>query len=525
MSELKDLILNTRLTRLRLSSGEAGPFWTVRHACEGTQIFGATGSGKTTGSGRTLALSLLRTEIHTHTIQFPIRFGGLVLTAKPDELGLWVANEPEHGAPLGYCQLTDREDDVVVLGTDLERYQDWGLTLPTDSSGHVRPYRFNFLDYERQASPDEDLVGNLVAVFLTALGSDRISGPNVDPYWEDALRQLLTNSIDLVLLAKRPVTLQDMTQIILTAPETREQARSAHWQNNSLCWHLLDEASKRQDLKPARRDDLRQTAEYWLLDYAGLSERTRSVIVSSFTSKATALLRSPLRELLAAGDTDPELTPESAMRGKVIILDLSVKQYGEVGRFAQVLYKTIWQRAVERRRFGPNEPSPVFLWADESQYFVTPEDMLFQQTARGAVAATVYLTQNLPNYYAAIETRDPHATTDSLLGNFHTKVFHVNGDPVTNEWGERLFGRFLRGRTTVQTSFSPDRDRKAQAADETRQSVGTSIHPAWESRVPAIEFTQLKKGGPPDLVTETIIWFDGHPLRAVFSQQGLPEPP
>ena len=38
-----------------LELGE-GVKWTARHAVEGTQIFGGIGSGKTSGSGQTLAL-------------------------------------------------------------------------------------------------------------------------------------------------------------------------------------------------------------------------------------------------------------------------------------------------------------------------------------------------------------------------------------------------------------------------------------------------------------------------------------
>jgi len=51
---------------------------TVRQAFEGISIFGGTGSGKTTGSGRTIALSMLEKG-----------WGGLVLTVKPDERERW----------------------------------------------------------------------------------------------------------------------------------------------------------------------------------------------------------------------------------------------------------------------------------------------------------------------------------------------------------------------------------------------------------------------------------------------------
>ena len=71
--------------------------WTLRDAVEGTLILGATGSGKTSGSGRLIARTMLSCG-----------FGGLVLTAKSDERALWE----------GYCRDTNRLDDLVVVGAD-----------------------------------------------------------------------------------------------------------------------------------------------------------------------------------------------------------------------------------------------------------------------------------------------------------------------------------------------------------------------------------------------------------------------
>ena len=57
-----------------------------RTACEGIAIFGAPGSGKSSCSGRQLAMGLLKTP----------KSGGLVLTAKAEETQNWIryAREP-----------------------------------------------------------------------------------------------------------------------------------------------------------------------------------------------------------------------------------------------------------------------------------------------------------------------------------------------------------------------------------------------------------------------------------------------
>lgn len=456
--------------------------WTFRHAFEGTQIFGGTGSGKTTGSGRTIALALLKARYEGQH-----RFGGIVLTANPDELDLWANPKPEHRSEEGYCSLTGRQADLVVVGDDVEKYRRFGIETP--EFGHS----FNFLQYElgSHGGKGGKWTQNLVALFYTALEAGRQrSETSSEPYWEDALRQLLANAIDLVVLAKKRLSLQDLARVILTAPQSQAEARSPEWQRSSFCWECLREAVDGLDLamdkesdKAAlheleeRREDLRQTVDYWLLDFAGLANRTRSIIVSTFTSKATSLLRSPMRRFFSS--EAPTLTPEDTWRGKILILDLSVKEYGETGRFAQVLFKTVWQRATERRDLAAF-PNPVFLWADESQYFVTAEDSLFQQTARSKRAATVYLTQNISNYHAALGGRGGHATTDSLLGNLQTKIFHAQGDPATNEWAERLFGKEVKSLRSSGIS-----------SQGLHMGEGDTLAPA----VPTERFLHLKKGG------------------------------
>lgn len=429
--------------------------WSIRDACEGTQIFGATGSGKTTGSGRHLATRMLAKG-----------FGGLVLCAKSDEAENW----HKYAAEVG------RGGDIVPLRPEPGQ-------------------RFDFMDYEFQAGKGAKLTQNLVALFSTAIaatgGDDR--GSSTDPYWADALRQLVTNAIDLAGLARERVRLAEVNRIIVTAPQKKEVR--AFLRSDAFaaeCLRRANERSMRDELPKDRQVDLEQTIEYWLNDFAALAPRTRSIIVSSFTSRVTGLLRSPLKDLFCpehepTSDTEPfTVKPEDTRRGRVIVLDLPIKDYGEVGRFAQILFKTIWQRAIERRPVSDSD-RPVFLWADESQYFVTNHDVLYQQTARSKKAATVYLTQSLSSYYAMLATRDPHSATHSLLGNLQTKIFHANGDPATNDWAERLFGSERDHRAGRSVSHSTGRD---------EIQLGRSVQETREPIVPARQFTTLRKGGP-----------------------------
>lgn len=456
--------------------------WTIRDAFEGVQVFGATGSGKTSGSGRALAMGLLQAG-----------FGGLVLTAKPTDAEDWAG-------PNGYLAKAGRTDRPIVVGppSKSKEYRSWGVEVP--DGGH----KLDFLDHEftRLQKVGVSPSFNLVSLFETALevGRPQAPGSSSEPFWQDTFRQILQNAIDLAIMADDGISLTRVKDIVMSAPVSRDEARSDAWKRSgAVCWECLERAQGRFDRDEIPEfydeEDLRQTALYWLIDLAGLAWKTRSNIQTMFTSKADFLLRSPLRQMFSPGiDADgvrvpSTFPPELSHQGRVVILDFPIKSFGEIGRFVQVLYKTLWQMATEDRAVEVNHgtgvvssQAPVFLWADESQYFVTSRDMGFQLTARSKCVATVYLTQNLPNYYAMLKGADNRSIADSLLGNLQTKIFHANGEPTTNEWAERIFGDAVEQMRTRSMSTSGDR------TTGRNDSIGSVIH--------ARDFAGLRKGGP-----------------------------
>ena len=473
-------VLDQVIYRFQDAQGTTRFDWTVRDACEGTQVFGATGSGKTTGSGYGIARGMLDDG-----------FGGLVLTAKNEDREYW-EEWAKTASP-------SRASDLVVV-----------------RPGGAAAHRFNFLDYEAKQGSGPSLTMNLVYLFSTAVQAGKERESFVDPYWTEALRQLLTNAFDLVSFAgSGKIALDRIAEAVRTAPRNVAEARSEGWQKGSRFFNdFIRKANERIPPNHPRRTDLKETLDYWGVEFAGLAEKTRSIIVNSFTAKATSLLRSPFREMFCS-EQPPTFAPELTHRGKIIILDMPVKEFGEAGRFAQLLYKTVWQRATERRDEAASDARPVFLWADEAQYFITEHDMLFQQTARSKLAATVYLTQNLSNYYAALGGDRGRVAADSFLGNLQTKVFHANDDPATNEWAERLFGKHPRRRPTTTVNpagWSPQYG-----------------HQALEPVVSAKSFTTLRKGGPRSGgKVEGIVFHSGaswHEPGAATTLEGLEDRP
>lgn len=450
-------------------SRESENLWCVRDAFEGVQIFGGTGSGKSSGSGQALARAFLESN-----------FGGLVLTAKTDEILSWK----------NYAKAAKREHDLIIVEA---------------GSRH----RFNFLRYELKrpgtgAGHTESLVQLFCSVLEAAERRQGQGGGN-DPYWQRTLKQLLRNSIDLAVMALDDVDLPSIYRIITSAPRSTTEANNPEWRKDSVCMVLLEVAEDR--VKEDRRADFDLTRNYWLREFPGLAEETRSVIVSTFTSMADCFLRGLLRQLFC---TETTFTPEDCFTGKIIILNLPVKEFQELGQFAQVLFKFIWQRAVERRippgttrQAAEATVRPLFLYADESQFFVSSYDSMFQSTARSSRACTVYLTQNLPSYHAVLGGGNARAETEAFLGNLQTKIWHANGDPVTNTWAAESIGKSRQ----VQFYGGLSEGQRTTGPPGLSHNAGGSL--IFEFLVQPQEFTMLRTGGPESEFQVDAIIFQG----------------
>lgn len=433
-------------------------FWSLADAFEGLQVFGGTGSGKSSGSGQAVARAFLEANL-----------GGLVLTAKLDEVLAWK----------GYARATGRESDLLIVDEH-------------------SPHRFNFLRYEFQrggagAGHTENLVNLFCAVLESSEKRQGQSGGGNDAYWQRTLRQLLRNAVDLAIMAADDVDLPSLYRIITSAPRTNAESEDENWQKRSACFALLEHSEARAKAK-GREADWQLTRDYWLLEFPGLAPETRSVIVSTFTSMADCFLRGMLRTLFC---TDLNFSPEDSFKGKIIILNLPIKQYNELGQFAQVLFKFIWQRAVERRippgiarEQAEQTIRPVFLWADESQFFANSYDAMFQSTARSSRACTVYLTQNLPSYHAVFGGANSKSEVDAFLGNLQTKIFHANGDPTTNNWAADSIGRTRQ--LQLYGGLSEGVNGKGQPGLMNQNAGGSMV---FEYLVQPQEFTTLRTGG------------------------------
>ncbi|WP_417591428.1 type IV secretory system conjugative DNA transfer family protein [Owenweeksia hongkongensis] len=395
----------------RLSEDHLVPFlqfgshiYSQENTYSGIFVSGSTGSGKTSGPGATIAKQFLRHG-----------FGGLILSAKASERALFTS----------YCKATGRLNDLIII----------------EPGG---PYRFNFIDYEGrlQKGPGAGLAANVADIILKLSDITGSGGRHNEAFWDGERTKITLSAIETVLMAGDHLSPQSIYDIVLSAPKTEDNLKSPSWRQRSACYQSLKkiyERIERGELTKGQIADYLALETYWLVEFLELNEKTKSIVNSMFTSFFTEFQREPNRSLFC---TDTTITPEACLQGKILLMDLPIREYNKVGVVAQKLMKLMFQRTVERSTLHLNNRTPAFLWADEFSQFYADHDIDFQATARSSRIATVYLTQNLPHTYV-VAGGDSVAENKikALIGNLNTKLFLANDDPVTNRYAADLIGQ------------------------------------------------------------------------------------
>lgn len=454
------------------------------HVYEGVLITGATGSGKSSTSVKKIAKSLLR-----------IGAGGLVLCVKDTDATDFIEWATEEG----------REKDIIRFAVD-------------------GPYGFNPIAYE-SARSGKPLTINLVSLFYTIVHSldkkkDNSSGK--DEFWENAAKQLLTNCIfPLSLIGE--VTTTNIKRMIDSAPTRQEQALDADFKRKSYCLQVLGQASDAllndPTLQTQYQEDIGNALSYFYLaengeksQFAALAENTRSSVVLSLTVFLNNLNTYPLNALFGRQST---VTPDDVLRGKIVVVDVSIKKYMELGVIANSLWKLCFQRAIEARQQERRavDAVPTFIFADEAQLLTLDTDALFQSTARSSKCSVIAATQNVPAYAAAVGGEN---AAEGLFGNFQVKIFHQNSEPKTVEWLQKMIGQSLQ--TIESHGGSLNLGALAGVADNALSPLGmvgssTNANKVDRFQIWADDFNRLRKGGPEnDCAVDAILFHSGRTL-------------
>jgi hypothetical protein len=302
--------------------------WTIRMACEGVQILGDMGSGKTSGSGKALAKAMLKAG-----------FGGLVLCKKTDECASWVR----------YARETGREDQLLIVHPG----QEW---------------RFNFLEYSfTRAGEGAGYVPNAINLMLNLIENRRErsggSTQRQEAFWVENARRMLRYTMEALILAGEAVTMDGLKRALTVLPYAHPRTGKVIWSKDSFLSKLLVKAIWRQrhGLNDGALTDTdpEEIKAYFEREFGGLgSDRQSAGILSTWTGMAEPFLSGPIRDIFC---TSTNFVPEFSRRGAVILLNFPLDEWEEIGRTAQLAFKYIWQRSVLRRQGLPHGEVPVFL--------------------------------------------------------------------------------------------------------------------------------------------------------------------
>lgn len=450
--------------------------FTVRDSFNGIHVFGAIGSGKTSGAGRAIAGAYLRAG-----------YGGLVLCAKEDEVELWK----------NYCQQHGRQQDMVVF----------------DKTRH-----FNFLSYifaMKGADGANAATDALMKVLKAAdLAAGQGQGKEGEAFWVKTTREMILNTITVLYCAIGTVRIESIIQFVTSMPTTPPKPEES---GKPQLNYALDRLNRCKD-KPVNKlppHTLKRVRNYWFKQFVNMPERTRGSIVTSVTAELNRFTDGILRECFT---TTTDIVPEMALAGGVIIMGFPSLSYQEEGTVAQGLFKLMFQRAIEARNgLAPEfQERPVFLYSDEAQYFVSHYDDSFLSTCRGSKCAVVFMTQSLPTYIAQLG-KDKSDAVDGFVGKFNTKVFHLNACPRTNSYAADLIGKGLKLHKTTSRTISSGLQTNSGATQSStnqgfNQSEGSNDTSGASEQLgyllePNFFSTALKTGAPLNKFLVDAVWF------------------
>lgn len=418
---------------VELAPGDA---FTVRDCVSGVQIFGGTGSGKTSGSLALLAQAMLRDE-----------WGMLVLTTKRGEAEQWE----------GWAGQNERGQDVLRI-------------RPGD--GH----HFNFLDYlNRHPDPGASVATNIADMLMTLAQHSRPKekASETSQFFAESASRMATQAIHLLRDAGEPLTLEGIGQVISSAPTHPLEMEEERF-GDSLLPRLLRQAQDRGSTR------VRGQGDYWLREFPSMNERTRGDVIATLTTVIYRFTEQPIRDLIASSQGSTYI-PDSVDAGRIMILDCPIVSYLQAGRLFQIAIKLLVQQAIVRR-MAADTTRPVAIFADEAQNFATHSDYAYQAICRDFRGCTIYATQSIDNYLEAVGS---DAAVEALLASLVTKIFHANAGR-TNEWAEKLIAGDWRQMSSESLNQQGDRGRHSFGMSESEQ-----VHP----QVLASEFTRLRTGG------------------------------
>jgi type IV secretory pathway TraG/TraD family ATPase VirD4 len=420
----------------------------IRDLLRSVAILGATGSGKTSGSGKFLAQVIVNYR----------RTCGLVLCAKPEDKPMWQE----------IFAKAARTDDLLIF----------------EPGG---PLRLNFLDYVLKTGGDTREITKCITSInetLRSRGGNRGEGGE---FWEAEQERMIYNAVEIVKLATGHVSAPDLQRFISTAAKSVAEILTESWQAK-FCNQCIHQANARPK-SLVEQHDFQLAVEYWLGEVPSMADRTRSSIEVGVFGVLHVFNTGIVRELVS-GETN--VSPDDLLRdGRWLLVNMAPAQYGDAGTFINAGIKFLTEWRILRRQADPSDFVNV-IWCDEAQQFVNKFDSHYLAQCRSHLGCLCLLTQSLHSYYTAMSGETGRHQADSLLSNMNLRIVHALGDAESATWASRLIGRELR--TFIGGSSAPQGSMFDSLMGQS-QFTGNFSQQYTDVLEPAVFMNGLRTGG------------------------------
>ncbi len=412
--------------------------WTTGDSFEHTFAFGRSGSGKTSSIFQFASQAMLRAG-----------YGCLFQTTKKDDAKTYKE----------WVKMAGRKKSLVELNVTSRL----GCNLIKQE-----------MDYGASKGDCVDVSGNVVQLFkfVSAMAGGTNERRGQESIWDAAAQELLRNALNLVYAATDTVKFDELREVIKSAPQSKNEVEDKVWQRKSLCWHYMEKALEN---KPESRG-VKLALDYFQESFPQLAPETRTSVTFNFSAGwADLLSREPLYSLFFS---DSHYQMNILLEGAILLINLPIDEYDQVGRLANGLARWAAQKTVDRRDDSSKSERPVAVIWDECQKTLCKADISFLETARSRRCAFVAGAQNLPLLHDAVGKE----LAEGMIGNCNTLLFYQNRDPETNKLMTKSMG-------TITSK---------EVISETRDSKG-KLHKTWGKKTrdafPPEKAFYLKTGG------------------------------
>jgi len=241
-------------------------------------VFGATGSGKSSGSGDWFGNAI---------VAYP-RSSGLILCAKPEDKPMWEKMFARH-----------------------KREKDYSVFEPGGTC------RFNFLDFVLQSGGDTRQVTKCITTIGETLRSDKSGGTENSRFFEREEERLLYNAVGIVKLATGKVTAPDLQKFITTAPLSAVQIATPQYQASFHFQSMLK--AEKTPKSPVEQHDYEQATDYWMSEFPNQADKMRSCTTAGVLGVLHVFNTGEVRELVS---TTTNVTPNDMHERGHWVLDL-----------------------------------------------------------------------------------------------------------------------------------------------------------------------------------------------------------